>query len=78
MSSLADAFGAYAAHLANAALGISNNDPGSSIVLLTQSIDFIIQGMSQEQILALPTVTSEVVAFIQSQIARHEQGKVPS
>ncbi len=75
---MSEIFAAYASSLARGSLLMAQEKPGAAIILLTQAIEFIIQGMSQDQIIALPLVTSEVVAFIQSQVARHEQGKIPS
>jgi len=71
-------FAAAASGLMQAALIMSRDNPGAAIILLTQAIEFIIQDLSQEQIVALPIVTAEVVAFVQSQVARHGEGKLPS
>lgn len=75
---MSEIFASYASALSRGALIMSADKPGGAIILLTQAIEFIIQGMSQEQIVALPEVTGEIVAFVQSQVARHEHGKVPS
>jgi len=71
-------FATAATYLERVALTMSLDNPGAAIILLTQAIEFIIRDLSQEQIVGLPIVTAEIVALIQLQLARHEEGKLPS
>ena len=71
-------FAVAATGLMQAALMMSRDNPVAAIILLTQAIEFIIRDLSQEQIVGLPIVTAEIVALIQLQLARHEEGKLLS